>query len=212
MTYGLSAMRTTDMYNRDETRYYLTLSVPFSVGSQTLSLNSSLGYTDNGYDSSRVGLNGSTGEDNNISYSATLANDRSGGTNSSVSGEYRSRFATMNGSYSYGKDYRQSSIGVSGSVVAHSGGVTLTPQRGQTMVLVEAPDAAGAIVTNSSGVRIDDNGYAVVPYVAPYRMTSVTLDPSGMSRDVELESSSQQVAPYAGAIARLEFKTTKGGR
>jgi hypothetical protein len=78
------------------------------------------------------------------------------------------------------------------------------------MVLVEAPDAAGAIVTNSSGVRIDDNGYAVVPYVAPYRMTSVTLDPSGMSRDVELESSSQQVAPYAGAIARLEFKTTKG--
>lgn len=65
-------------------------------------------------------------------------------------------------------------------------------------------------MTNSSGVRIDDNGYAVVPYVAPYRMTSVTLDPSGMSRDVELESSSQQVAPYAGAIARLEFKTTKG--
>lgn len=65
-------------------------------------------------------------------------------------------------------------------------------------------------MTNSPGVRIDDNGYAVVPYVAPYRMTSVTLDPSGMSRDVELESSSQQIAPYAGAIARLEFKTTKG--
>ena len=77
-------------------------------------------------------------------------------------------------------------------------------------VALVTPDAAGAIVTNSSGVRIDDNGYAVVPYVAPYRMTSVTLDPSGMSRDVELESSSQQVAPYAGAIARLEFKTTKG--
>lgn len=31
-----------------------------------------------------------------------------------------------------------------------------------------------------------------------------------MSRDVELESSSQQVAPYAGAIAKLEFKTIKG--
>ncbi len=116
----------------------------------------------------------------------------------------------MNGSYSYGRDFRQSSIGASGSIVAHSGGVTMTPQRGQTMVLVEAPDAAGAIVTNSPGVRIDDNGYAVVPYVAPYRMTNVTLDPNGMSRDVELESSSQQVAPYAGAIAKLEFKTIKG--
>ncbi|MCS3409430.1 fimbria/pilus outer membrane usher protein [Serratia sp. AKBS12] len=210
VTYGLSAMRTTDANNRDETRYYLNLSVPFNVGSQTLSLNSSLGYNDNGYDSSRIGVNGSTGEDNNISYSATLANDRTGGTNTSVSGEYRSRFSTLNGSYSYGKDYRQSSVGASGSIVAHSGGVTMTPQRGQTMVLVEAPDAAGAIVTNSPGVRIDNNGYAVVPYVAPYRMTSVTLDPSGMSRDVELESSSQQVAPYAGAIARLKFKTSKG--
>ncbi|VDZ65293.1 Outer membrane usher protein fimD precursor [Serratia odorifera] len=175
-----------------------------------LSLNSSLGYSDNGYDSSRIGINGSTGEDNNISYSATLANDRTGGTNTSVSGEYRSRFSTLNGSYSYGKDYRQSSVGASGSIVAHSGGVTMTPQRGQTMVLVEAPDAAGAIVTNSPGVRIDNNGYAVVPYVAPYRMTNVTLDPSGMSRDVELESNSQQIAPYAGAIARLEFKTNKG--
>lgn len=77
----------------------------------------------------------------------------------------------MNGSYSYGRDFRQSSVGASGSVVAHRGGVTLTPQRGQTMVLVAAPDAAGAMVTNSPGVRIDDSGYAVVPYVAPYRMT-----------------------------------------
>lgn len=210
VTYGLSAMRTSDANNHDETRYYLNLSVPFSVGSQTLSLNSSLGYSGKDYDSSRIGVNGSTGEDNNISYSATLANDRTGGTNTSVNGEYRSRFSTLNGSYSYGKDYRQSSLGASGSIVAHSGSVTMTPQRGQTMVLVEAPDAAGAIVTNSPGVRIDNNGYAVVPYVAPYRMTNVTLDPSGMSRDVELESSSQQVAPYAGAVAKLTFKTTKG--
>ncbi|MBC3213106.1 fimbria/pilus outer membrane usher protein [Serratia fonticola] len=210
VTYGLSAMRTTDTYNHDETRYFLNFSIPFNIGSQNISLNSALAYNDQGYDSSRIGINGSTGEDNNISYSATLANDQSGGTNTSVNGEYRSRFATMNGSYSYGRDFRQSSIGASGSIVAHSGGVTMTPQRGQTMVLVEAPDAAGAIVTNSPGVRIDDNGYAVVPYVAPYRMTNVTLDPNGMSRDVELESSSQQIAPYAGAIAKLEFKTIKG--
>lgn len=210
VTYGLSAMRTTDAYNRNDTRYYLTLSIPFTVGSQSLSLNSSLGYSDHGYDSSRVGINASTGEDNNISYSAALANDRNGGTNGSVSGEYRSRFSTLNGAYSYGKDYRQASLGAYGSIIAHSGGITMTPQRGQTMVLIEAPDAAGASVTNSPGVRIDDRGYAVVPYVSPYRMTNVTLDPNGMSHSVELESSSQQVAPYAGAIAKLSFKTTKG--
>lgn len=210
VTYGLSVMRTTDANNQDETRYYLNFSIPFNVGAQSISLNSALTYTDRGYSGSRIGINGSTGEDNNISYSATLANDLAGGTNSSLSGEYRSRFATMNGSYSYGGDFRHSSIGASGSLVAHSGGVTMTPQRGQTMVLIEAPDAAGAIVTNTPGVRIDNHGYAVVPYVTPYRMTKVTLDPNGMSREVELESSSQQVVPYAGAITRLEFKTIKG--
>jgi outer membrane usher protein len=210
VTYGLSALRTSDMRSRDETRYYLNLSIPFNVGSETLSLNSSLGYTDNGYDNSRLGINGSAGEDNNVSYSATLTNDRIGNSDTSLSGEYRNRFATMNGSYSYGSNYSQTSIGASGSIVAHSGGVTMTPERGQTMVLVEAPDAAGAIITNSPGVRIDNNGYAVVPYVSPYRMTSVTLDPSGMSHNVELENSSQQIAPYPGAVARLEFKTIKG--
>ncbi|HHW4679968.1 MAG TPA: FimD/PapC C-terminal domain-containing protein, partial [Xylella taiwanensis] len=83
-------------------------------------------------------------------------------------------------------------------------------QRGDTMVIVEAPAAKDARVSNISGVRIDQRGYAVVPYVSPYRMNTITLDPEGMNADVELETSSQLVAPYAGAISKVTFGTRKG--
>ena len=78
------------------------------------------------------------------------------------------------------------------------------------MVLVEARDARDARVGNAPGLRIDGDGYAVVPYVSPYRLNTVTLDPQGMSLDVELQGSSQTVAPYAGAISHLHFATRKG--
>lgn len=207
---SLSAIRTHSPYTRTETRYYLNFSMPLSIGSQAFSFNSSLSYAGRNYDSSRLGISGSTGEDNSFSYSATAARDRNGGTVGSLSGDYRTRFANINGSYSHGNNFQQVSTGASGSMVIHSGGVTMTPQRGDTIVLVEAPDSAGAAVTNAMGVRIDSNGYAVVPYVPAYRMTNIRLDPGGMSHDVELESSSQQVAPYAGAITHLKFKTRKG--
>ena len=116
----------------------------------------------------------------------------------------------MTASYGQSSDFRQFSVGASGSLVAHAGGVTLTPQRGDTMVVVQADGARDARLTNASGVRIDGRGFAVVPYAAPYRLTTVTLDPQDMSRGVELESSSQSVAPYAGAISFLRFETRKG--
>src|SRR5690606_37833467 len=63
---------------------------------------------------------------------------------------------------------------------------------------------------NAPGVRVDGRGYALVPYVSPYRLNTVTLDPQGMARDVELQSTSATIAPYAGAISRLRFDTRHG--
>ncbi|KAF1023454.1 MAG: Outer membrane usher protein FimD [Paracidovorax wautersii] len=124
--------------------------------------------------------------------------------------QYRSRYASLSSSYSHSDSYRQLSLGASGSVVVHEGGVTLAPQRGDTMVIVEAPAAEDARVTNVPGLKIDSRGYAVIPYVSPYRMNTITLDPEGMDAEVELDSTSQLVAPYAGAIAKLTFATRQG--
>ncbi|KAI5929290.1 Ras GTPase-activating protein 2 [Manis javanica] len=51
-------------------------------------------------------------------------------------------------------------------------------------------------------------GCAVVPYMTPYAMNEVSLDPKGMSMDVELQEANRRVAPVAGAAAMVVFKTS----
>ncbi len=101
-------------------------------------------------------------------------------------------------------------LSVSGSIVAHDKGILFGPEQGQTMVLVYAPDAAGAKVNNTVGLSVNKSGYAVIPYVTPYRLNDITLDPQEMSTNVELEETSQRIAPFAGAIAKVDFSTKKG--
>jgi outer membrane usher protein len=208
LNYGFSAIRTQDDIGRADTEYTLSFSMPLGR-SRPISISSDIGYR-NGYDNSRVGVTGAAGVDNNFTYAGTLSDSRGGDTTAIANAEYRSRYSAVNGSYSYSDRYRQASVGASGSIVVHPGGITLAPQRGDTMILVEAPAARDASVTNAPGLRIDGRGYAVVPYVSPYRMNTVTLDPQGMSHDVELESSSQSIAPYAGAIGYIKFETRQG--
>lgn len=212
VNYGFSALRTEEAETaRADTQYLFSMSVPLGQGIHPVSLSADVGVRDRGgYHSSRVGITGSTGVDNNFSYGATLSDSRDADTTAVGTAEYRTRYTALNATYSYSNDFRQASIGANGSLVVHSGGVTFTPQRGDTMVLVEAPGARDAIVSNAPGLRIDGRGYAVVPYVSPYRLNVVTLDPEGMAHDVELESTSQSVAPFAGAISYLRFDTRKG--
>ena len=212
VNYGFSALRTEEgVLGRSDTQYLLSMSVPLGRGTHPVSFSADLGMRDRGgYDNSRVGITGSAGVDNNFSYGAALSDSREGGTTAVGNVEYRSRYSALNATYSHSRDFRQASVGANGSVVVHPGGFTFTPQRGDTMVLVEAPGARDAIVSNAPGLRVDGRGYAVVPYVSPYRLNTVTLDPQGMAHDVELESTSQSVAPFAGAISYLRFDTRKG--
>lgn len=212
LNYGFSALRTEEgAMGRADTQYLLSMSVPLGRGTRPMSLSADLGARERGgYDSSRVGITGALGDDNTLSYGLALSDTRDGGTTALGNAEYRSRYTALNATYGHARDFRQASLGANGSLVVHGGGITFTPQRGDTMVLVQAPGARDARVTNAPGLRIDGRGYAVVPYVAPYRLNTVTLDPQGMSHDVELESSSQSVAPFAGAISYLRFDTRKG--
>jgi outer membrane usher protein len=99
---------------------------------------------------------------------------------------------------------------VSGAVVAHSGGVTFGQPMGDTVGIVYAPGAAGARLTNAAGARIDNSGYALVPYLTPYSLNTVQIDPKGLPLDVQLDATSAQVAPYAGAVVMMKFKTESG--
>lgn len=209
VNYGVSVIRTQEPSTRSSTQVLLSLSVPLG-GANPVTVSSELSTRNGRYDSSRLAMTGSAGPDHNVDYGVAVSDGRDSAAALNANAQYQGRHAALSGGYSHSSDYQQVSVGASGSVVVHDGGVTLAPQRGDTMVIVQAPAATDARVSNASGLRVDGRGYAVVPYVSPYRMNVVTLDPEGMSHDVELESSSQMIAPYAGAIAKLTFATRRG--
>ncbi len=94
----------------------------------------------------------------------------------------------------------------------HGGGITLSPQLdlNSAIGIIDAPDAKGARVSSSGQTMVDGRGYAVASNLMPYRMNDVTLDPTGTSNDVELQTTRLQTAPRAGAVVPLKFNTVSG--
>ncbi|MEX3242387.1 FimD/PapC C-terminal domain-containing protein, partial [Serratia quinivorans] len=55
-------------------------------------------------------------------------------------------------------------------------------------------------------------GYALVPYLTPYRNGNVALNPETLPTDAEIEQNSQRVTPTRGALVRATFIAKVGAR
>lgn len=49
-----------------------------------------------------------------------------------------------------------------------------------------------------------------MPYLTAYQLNEVEISPKGLSNNVELNLTSQKVAPYSGAVVKLKYDTTVG--
>lgn len=208
LTYGLSAIRRVIEDNAsskttNDTEYMLTLSLPWSFKKNTVNFNSITTQ-----DNVTVGMSGTVGD--RLNYGTSFSQQYAENPSLNLNAQYRTNFATVGGSYSVSDRYEQAMVSARGNIVLHSDGVLFGPDHGQTMVLVHAPEAAGAKVNNTTGLSINKSGYAVIPYVTPYRLNDITLDPQEMSTNVELSETSQRIAPYAGAITQVSFATKTG--
>lgn len=214
LSYNVSFNR---LRNLSTDKWNNQLSVSFSLPLWTKTgaprLSSSYA-TARGSSSVQTGISGSVGDDNQFNYAVSAANNRTDDNGSyhsmGVNGSWLAPYTTVGGSYSKSRDYEQASASLSGGVVAYRGGVVLASALGETVGIVEAPDAAGARVANYSGMRLDSRGRAVVPYLSPYRQNDIELDPKGLSSDVEFKNTSQKVVPTAGAVALMKFETSSG--
>lgn len=195
--------------DRRETQYTLTLSLPLGSSPNAPSLNVT-GITDSKGSTGLIGLSGNGGEQNQFNYVVSASRNTAGNSNFFNGGVgYRAPQANMGATYSYGQGNRQVSSNIDGAIVAHRGGITLGQSMGDTGGLVRAPGAKGALVTNASGVKVDRFGYAIVPYLRPYYLNQVDIDPKGSSRDVELLSSKSTAVPRAGALVLLDYETRR---
>lgn len=209
LSYTLSIGRIRNVDNQEETQYLLSMSMPLGTSAHAPSLSLSMGHDGNGFNS-QSSLNGLLGEDNQYSYNVGATYDRQNQTSANLSAGYRSPYTNLGGTYSQGDDYHSSSASMSGSLVAHRGGLTLSPYESNTLAVIHAPDAGGSRVVGYSGIRLDDRGYAIVPYLNTYQVNDIAIDTKGLPADVELQTTSQQAVPREGAIVRLDYPTVSG--
>lgn len=161
----------------------------------------------------QAGVSGTLLDDNNLSYSVQQGHTtKGGGATGMASLSYQGRYANSNLGYSYGKHYQQVNYGLSGGVVAHADGVTLSQPLGDTNVLVKAPGADSVRVQNATGVSTDWRGYAVVPYATSYRANRIALDTTTLQDNAELDNAVTNVVPTKGALVRASFDARIGAR
>lgn len=212
VTWGISASRTQSGFGETQNNYQLTFSLPLGRKDQPYvpQMRLDLNRDSTGKNGQQATISGSAGHENQYTYGVTALHSNRGGSSGSVNGQYRSPYSSLNAAYSIGKGYRSASAGASGTLIAHSDGITASPYVADTFALVEAKGATGAHVSTYPGITVDRFGYAAVPYLSPYQINEIVIDPKGASADVELDNTTQRVAPYSGAVVSLKYKSHGG--
>ena len=210
LKYTLSAQRTTDLLSdRVDKQVELSVSLPLGSDARAPTLTTTV-FRGNQSNGERVNLGGTLGERNEFSYGVGGSRAQGGANSMSSDFRYQTSHGVLSAGYGQSNDYRATSLGMTGGIVAHAGGVTFAPELGDTIGIVQAPDAQGARINGNHGAQIGKSGYAVVPHLTPYRQNVVELDPKDLSVDVELKTAAQNVAPRAGSVVKLQFETTSG--
>ncbi|MCS3509243.1 outer membrane usher protein FimD/PapC [Achromobacter sp. JUb104] len=124
------------------------------------------------------------------------------------------RYTSVDLGYSQGGSSSTQSGRISGGIVAHKSGVTLSPYAVQdTFGLVAVGDLSGVKLTTPNGpVWTDAAGRAVVPQLHAYRDNRVEVQPKSLPRRVDLRNGFQSVQAGRGSVNHLNFDVIKARR
>lgn len=217
MNISVSRQKYGNFYNsfngssRNETLTMVSLDIP--LGNMGSSVSNSVYFDKNNGNQYQTGLSGTVGDQNSpYSYNMSINHSEQGNLTSYAGNlNKQTSLASISANAAKGKNYTQLGIGATGAVVLHSGGLLLGPYVGDTFGIVEAKGATGAEVYNGQGARVNSGGYALVPSLTAYRYNSIGLTSDGMkNNNVDIESSEQRVAPYAGTVVKVKFNTKQG--
>ncbi|WP_233450162.1 fimbria/pilus outer membrane usher protein [Raoultella ornithinolytica] len=213
VSFNLSASRVRGVNGHMETNMLFNMSVPLGSydGGNVPTLNAGMTRNSNGTVGQQAGISGTYGDDHQYNYGVTGSHyNKNVGSSVVLNSGWRSPYSHLSGSYGAGKNYQNLSLSASGTVIAWQNGVVATPYTGDTFAVVEAPGAKGAKVGGYPGIRVDGFGHAAIPYLNPYEMNEINLDPKGTSQGLEFNNTSDRVAPLSGAVSRVRFSTQQG--
>ena len=147
----------------------------------------------------------------NTSYSLQAGHSRRDGSSTAgLSVNHSADFVQLSAAYNAARQYQSGSVGASGAIVVHGGGVNLSRTVGDTFALMQVDGLSGAELRAGDGGKLARNGYLVQPYAQPYRVNTLNLDTRQLGADAELEDTVQQVVPRRGAVVKGVFKARRG--
>jgi outer membrane usher protein len=206
VSYSLFASQSlADQRTPSDRQFGISVSVPLNTPRATASYdlrNSANQWTQ------RANLSGSAG-DNRYTYNAAVTQQAQRQRSASVGLGYQAPYASMGGGYSHSDSYQSLSLNLSGAVLAHADGLAFGPYLGDTIGLVHVPDTPGIGVANAGATRTDARGYALVPYLQPYRVNQVELKTDRLGPDLALDNGTTQVVPTRGAVVKATFSATR---
>ncbi|MEI2266797.1 fimbria/pilus outer membrane usher protein [Erwinia sp. CGal63] len=209
--YNLSARRVFYALEAAETTFTVDFSIPLGGLSQSQHHYFS-GSATHAREGTRAqsSIHGTLGSASQYSYNVGVSRDSTNNYAGNFSGSYRSPWTSMQMAYTQGDGYYSASGGLSGSMVLMADSLTLSAYQTTTLAVVSAEHAEGATISGYPDIVLDSGGHAIVPNLMPYKINELSLDPKGISADVELTQTSQRVVPVEGAIMKVSYKSVSG--
>ncbi len=209
LSYSLTATRNRASEGSMDTSWLISFSFPFGED-RPINFSSSLSRDGTGSLTQQASLAGTMGDNQQVNWGISATHSDQIGNTGSFNGQYMSPWTALNITAGLGEDSHTLSAGLTGAIVMHQHGVTLTPYSSDTWIVVNAPGASGAEVTSYPGLKIDYWGNAAIPAFMPYQRNLVGIDPKELSNKIEMQSTNQNIVPRAGAVVIAKFETHQG--
>ena len=209
-SYSIFYNYSTNLNGPSNRQLMATLSIP--LGDSRSYARYTVAKGNNGEMTQQASVYGSALDDGRLTYNVTAAHSNQNDNSGSASASYLSQYGRVDFGRAQGSGYGQTTLGMAGGLVAHGGGVTLSQPLGETMALVEAPDAANVGFEVYPGVRTDSRGNAVLANLSPYRVNRLAVRTEDLGDNVEVKNAALDVVPTRGAVVLAKFETSIGLR
>lgn len=214
LSYSVSVAHTRDTgaFGRADTQFSASVSIPIGGGARSHRAFANTVASTSGDVSVQAGVNGFLNEANTVNYSVQGDYRKDSGGSGGVGLGWDTPMAKLTSNYTQSGHGKHVDVGAAGSIVAHSGGITLGQTVGETFAIAEVPGVRGARFSSSSSISTDRRGYAIVPYAQPYRYNWLNIDTESLGFDTDLTDNSKSVVPTRGAIVKARFTAETGRR
>lgn len=208
---GASLEHDTGTRNTDaENRFYLTVNIPFGDGRSVSS------YLNSASKGSRAGVRYSDRTSQDRGWSLSSDRDfRNSRTSNTGTVDMVTPVSQLSGSLSRDSDnYTTWSARATGGVVAHSGGVTLSPYRiSDTFGVAKVGEEAGVRLDTPAGPTwTDSKGYAVLPSLSGYKRSAIQVDTRSLAKNVDIGNAWQETEAARGSVSQVNFDVVRTRR